>query len=81
LYLINKTNIMKTYNNITIENADKMGYSELLEAVKNELAKDGIEGESATIIADLMVRFDEDVFEKDVFGKDDQYFTSSSENA
>ena len=67
---------MKTYNNITIENADKMGYSELLEAVKDELSKDGIEGESATIIADLMVRFDEDVYEEN-----GQYFTNSSENA
>jgi len=55
---------MKTYNNITIENADKMNYRELLEAVKNELSKKGVEGENATIIADLMVRFDEDVQEE-----------------
>lgn len=63
---------MKTYNNITIENAENMEYSELLDAVKNELSKEGFVGETATIIADLMVRYDEDVIEEN-----GQYFTLS----
>lgn len=54
---------MKTYSNITIENAESMNYNELMDAVKTELAKDGIKGESATIIADLMIRYNEDVTE------------------
>ena len=56
---------MKTYRNITGINSEDLDGNSLLYAVKEQLEDSypGLTGESLTIVADLMVRFDEDVFE------------------
>jgi hypothetical protein len=57
---------MKTYKNVPFqkENGD-LGYSDLLQAVKEqlEISYPDLTGESLTIVADLMCRFDQDVYE------------------
>jgi len=57
---------MKTYKNVTCFNAQDLGYSDLLQAVKEQLedSHPDLTGENLTIVADLMVRFDEDVTEE-----------------
>jgi hypothetical protein len=56
---------MKTYKNVTGLNYADLDGSSLLETVKKQLEQSypNLGGESLTIVADLMVRFDEDVFE------------------
>lgn len=56
---------MKTYKNVTVINIEDLNYSSLLEAVKEQLEQSypNLGGESLTIVADLMVRYDEDVTE------------------
>jgi hypothetical protein len=56
---------MKTYKNVTGINREDLSASALLEAVKEQLEQSypNLGGESLTIVADLMVRYDEDVTE------------------
>jgi hypothetical protein len=56
---------MKTYKNVTGINRTDLDSSSLLEAVKEQLQDSypSLNGESLTIVADLMVRYDEDVTE------------------
>lgn len=57
---------MKTYKNVTkTTGRNQSCYSEILSDVKEELQKyyPDLTGEDLTIVADLMVRFDEDVTE------------------
>jgi hypothetical protein len=55
--------MMMTYRNQTPENASKLNYRELLEATVEMLKEKypKLERENAIMIADLMVRYDEDV--------------------
>lgn len=57
---------MKTYKNITWINREDLDHSRLLEAVKEQLqdSHPDLTGENLTIVADLMVRYDEDVTEE-----------------
>jgi len=57
---------MKTYKNITWINKEDLDHSSLLEAVKEQLqdSHPDLTGENLTIVADLMVRYDEDVTEE-----------------
>lgn len=56
---------MKTYNNVTVFNAEELSASDLLNAVREqiEISYPDLGSENATIVADLMVRYDEDVTE------------------
>ena len=56
---------MKTYKNVTGINRTDLDSSSLLEAVKEQLQDSypSLNGENLTIVADLMVRYDEDVTE------------------
>ena len=56
---------MKTYKNVTCFNAEDLSYSDLMDAVKEQLEDSypNLSGENLTIVADLMCRFDQDVFE------------------
>ncbi|MDX9789284.1 MAG: hypothetical protein RBT61_00495 [Candidatus Kapabacteria bacterium] len=54
---------MKTHQNVIIDNAADLDYSDLMNSVRAELETRGITGEATGIIADLMVRYDEDVIE------------------
>jgi len=57
---------MKTYRNVNYLNREDLDASSLLEAVKESLQDSypNLNEENITIIADLMVRFDEDVTEE-----------------
>ena len=57
---------MKTYKNVTGINKEDLDERSLLEAVKEQLQDSypNLTGENLTIVADLMVRFDEDVTEE-----------------
>lgn len=56
---------MKTYKNIDFLNREDLDENNLLEAVKEQLqdSHPELSGDNLTIVADLMVRFDEDVIE------------------
>lgn len=60
-----KLETMKTYKNVTCLNKEDLDHSSLLEAVKEQLQDSypSLNGKELTIVADLMVRFDEDVTE------------------
>lgn len=66
IYLTIKTNDMKTYKNVTGLNKIDMDSTSLLKAVKEQLQNSypSLRGENLTIVADLMVRHDEDVTEE-----------------
>jgi hypothetical protein len=57
---------MKTYKNVTCLNKEDLDSNSLLYAVKEqlELSYPNLNGENLTIVADLMVRYDEDVTEE-----------------
>ena len=61
-----KINTMKTYKNVTGINRTDLDYNSLLDAVKEQLSDSysNLVGENLTIVADLMVRFDEDITEE-----------------
>lgn len=56
---------MKTYRNVTWINREDLDHNSLLEAVKEQLQESypSLNGDNLTIVADLMLRFDEDVTE------------------
>lgn len=56
---------MRTYKNVTCLNAQDLDGSALLYAIKDQLTDSypDLCGESLTIVADLMMRFDSDVYE------------------
>lgn len=56
---------MKTYKNVTWINREDLDSSSLLEAVKEQLQDSypSLNGERLIIVADLMIRYDEDVYE------------------
>lgn len=64
---------MKTHDNVIIDNAADLDYSDLMDAVQAELEARGITGEATSIIADLMIRYDEDVIEDN----DGQFYPES----
>jgi len=56
---------MNHYKNVTCFNSEELGYSDLLQAVKEqlEITYPSLSGEKLTIVADLMCREDADVHE------------------
>jgi hypothetical protein len=56
---------MKTYKNVTCFQREELSHPDLLEAVKEqlEISYPDLNGENRTVVADLMVREDADVFE------------------
>lgn len=59
------SNKMKTYKNVQVNSANVLSYRQLIQKVKAHLSQfyPELKGENQTIVADLMVRNDEDVFE------------------
>jgi len=57
---------MKTYKNVTCFNREDLSSSDLLDAIKEQLEDSypNLSSENLTIVADLMLRFDEDVTEE-----------------
>lgn len=69
---------MKTYKNVTGLNREDLDENSLLYAVKEQLEDSypNLMGDNLTIVADLMVRFDEDVTEEN--GQFNCYSTEDS---
>ena len=60
-----KTKKMKTYKNVTCLNAQDLDAHSLLNAIKEQVENSYpyLTGENLTIVADLMMRFDSNVYE------------------
>jgi hypothetical protein len=56
---------MKTYKNVTCFDRQDLSHTDLLNAIKEqlELSYPNLGGEELTIVADLMIRYDEDITE------------------